>query len=236
MQSGSALNAWANRSSNSDLDERLARKIGWNGDGGKKAMWDLILSTDTDTLVANQPKPNEFEIQNGLLFNYVPVVEPYDNGDCLVPKSLVEMNRSAWGNQIPIIIGGTSHDGHIFSTDYIGNKNIFSDDGFFENALPRELKLPSNCEERKQLGNTLKRHYFSDQIPSLDNFDLYKDLLREKMFWHGINAIVKSRMADPNAAPTFLYRFNFTSKLMNTFHLIMTGEWQPNGENLNKKN
>lgn len=229
MQSGSALNAWANRPTNSDLDERLAKNIGWNGEGGKKAVWDLIISTDTDTLVRNQPNPNELEIQNGLLFNYVPVVEPYDNGDCLVPRSLVDMNRSAWGNQIPLIIGGTSDDGFIFFEDYVRNKSIFADNGFFENALPRELSLPLNSEERKKLGEELKRHYFGNAIPTHDNIDLYGNLLREKLFWHGVHAIVKSRMDDRNAAPTFLYRFNYTSERLDFLHLMMLGKWRPNG-------
>lgn len=229
VQSGSVLNAWANRSTNSDLDERFARNIGWNGEGGKKAMWDLILSTDTDTLVKNQPIPTELEVQNGLVFNYVPVVEPYDNGDCFVPRPLVEMNRTGWGNQIPLIIGGTSHDGYLFFLDYVRNENIFSNDGYFDNALPRELNLPLNCEERKRLGRKLRSHYFGDQKPSHQNIDMYGNLLREKLFWHGINAIVKSRMADPTAAPTYLYRFNFTSNLMDDFHVMMLGEWRPNG-------
>lgn len=229
VQSGSVLNAWANRPRDSDLDERLARNIGWNGQGGKKAMWDLILSTDTETLVKNHPAPSELEKQNGLMFNYVPVVEPYDNGECLVPRSLVDMNRTAWGNRIPLIVGGTSDDGHIFFEDYVRNKTIFSDDGYFANALPRELNLPLNSEKRKKLGNDLKNHYFGDQIPSHQNIGLYANLLREKLFWHGINAIVKSRLADPNSAPTYLYRFNYTSSILDGFHLMMIGEWRPNG-------
>lgn len=228
-QSGSALNAWANRSANSDLNERLARNVGWNGEGGKTAMWDHILSTDTESLVKNQPIATELEKQNGLVFNYVPVVEPYDQGDCFVPRSLVEMNRSAWGNRVPLILGGVSHEGYMSFENYVRNEKLFADDGYFANALPQELDLPVNSAERKRLGDQLRRQYFGDQIPSLANVDLYANLLNEKMFWHGINAIVKSRLADANAAPTFLYHFNYTSQLLDFFHLMMAGEWRPNG-------
>lgn len=227
--SGSALNAWANRSTNSDLDERLARNIGWNGEGGKKAMWDLILSTDTATLVEHHPKPTELEKQNGLLFNYVPVVEPYDNGDCFVPRSLVEMNRSAWGNKVPLILGGTSHEGYYFAVDHIKNENQFADDGYFANALPRELVLPLDSDKRKQLGQDLKRLYFGDQIPSMQNLEIFANVWTEKLFWHGLNAIVKSRVSDPNAAPTYLYYFNFTSKVLNVYQSLLGDRWRPNG-------
>lgn len=227
IQSGSVLNSWANRDLNTDLDERLARNIGWNGEGSKKAMWDLIVSTDTDTLVKNHPKPSELEKQNGLLFDYVPLVEPYDNGDCFVPRSLIEMNRSSWGNKVPLIIGGTSDEGYLVYKEYSTKENLFADDGYFANALPRELNLPLNSEKRKQLGDQLKRHYFGDQTPTLENVELYTNLLGEKYFWHGINAIVKSRLTDPNAAPTFLYYFQYTSQLMSAFHMMMAGEWRP---------
>lgn len=144
VQSGSVLNPWSYCRSQNDLNERLARSVGWNGEGGQTAMWNLILSTDTETLVQNHPIPSELEKQNGqLLCNYVPVEEPYDNGDCFVPRSLVEMNRcqSAWGTQVPLIVDGASCEGYLLHAKYNQNPKLFDDDGYFSNALPKELDL-----------------------------------------------------------------------------------------------
>lgn len=233
VQSGSVLNSWSYCRSQNDLNERLARSIGWNGEGGQTAMRNLILSTDTETLVQNHPIPSQLEKQNGqLLCNYVPVEEPYDNGDCFVPRSLVEMNRcqSAWGTQVPLIVGGASYEGYLLHAEYNQNPKLFDDVGYFSNALPKELDLPLNDGKRKELGEKLKRHYFGKEIPSKQNYYLYANLLNEKLFWHGINAIVKGRLANPSAAPTFLYNFNYTSERLNVVHMLMIGEWRPMGK------
>lgn len=214
IQSGSALNAWANRPNNDDLNERLARALGWNGEGGNAAMWCTIIDAPARE-IANHEQViiNEHDYQNGLLFTFVPTIEPYDNGSVFVDRDLREMNRDAWGHRIPVLMGGVSDEGYVLHYKWLSKTHMFDDEAYFENALPRELN-PLDKSERRRLGAKLREFYYGNEKPTMENIHKYMDLLGEKLFWHGINAIIKARLKSSNSAPTFLYNFDYSSDVL----------------------
>lgn len=224
LQSGSALNAWANRSNNDDLNERLARALGWSGTGGDAAMWRTIIDAPADEIVKFEMAIiNAHELQNGLIFTFVPVIEPYDNGTVFVDRDLREMNRTGWGHRIPILIGGVADEGYLLHFVYLGNPKMFDDEGYFENALPRELGH-LDADERQRLGAKLREFYYGNEKPTMQNIRKYVNLLTEKLFWHGINAIMKARVENPSSAPTYLYHFDYSSDVLLEMEMMMCGK------------
>lgn len=224
VQSGSALSSWANRPQDSDLNERMARALGWSGDGGDAAMLQTIIGAAAKDLgQLAQTVLTELDRQHGANFTFVPTVEPYDNGTRFVDRDLRSMNRSAWGHSIPIMVGGTSGEGHMLHAEYRQKTQMFDDNGYFDNALPLELGLPAGGEERQRLGEALRRFYYGSERPSVQNIEPYMDLLSEKLFWNGIYAIVKARVAKANSAPTYLYHFDYSSESMTMLQMVMCG-------------
>lgn len=224
VQSGSAFNPWANRVSTNDLNERLARNLGWNGEGGIREMMNVLKSASAADIVLKQNDRSEAEKQNGLYFSFVPVVEPYNEGNCFLPMNLSEMNRSAWGNAIPMLIGGTSDEGFLFYSEFEKKTGMFDDNSYFTNALPREMNLDEESGERQRLGDDIRRFYYGDEKPTMANLESYVPLLGDKLFLHGINAIVLRRAENKQCAPTFLYRFNFDSENLIFFKLFLSGK------------
>lgn len=224
VQSGSALNAWSNRPNDDDLNERLARALGWNGNGGDAAMWRTIIAAPAEEIaLKEQSIISEAERQAGLLFTYVPTVEPYDNGTVFVDRDLCVMNRTAWSHSIPIVVGGTTGEGYIFYKNVVRNVGMFDDDGYFENALPREVGT-IDAVERRRLGAALRRFYYGDVQPTMADLKPYVNLLTEKLFWHGIYEIVKARLANSRSAPTYLYNFDYSSTELTMLQMMMCGQ------------
>lgn len=219
-QSGSALNPWAHRPK-SDLTERLAKNVGWNGSGGTKEMVKALMTASPVDLARFQRRRTEAEMQNGLWFAFCPSVEPYDNGSCFVPKNVVDMYKDGWGVKIPMLIGGTSAEGYCLWRYYHTDPLMFKDNGYFDNALPRELEITP--EQRKVYSERLRKYYYGDKVPSYANIDTYASFLSEKMFWHGINAIVRNRADNAEHAPTYLYRFNYNSPTMTFAKVLQVG-------------
>ena len=46
-----------------------------------------------------------------MFFPFGPIIEPFSSEQSFISKDPKILHRTAWGNQIPIIIGGTSDEG-----------------------------------------------------------------------------------------------------------------------------
>lgn len=209
IQSGSAFNTWAHRSVN-HYNEKLAQRLGWDGQSGTKGMMNVLMEASAIDIVAAQDMNTEEDKQNGVYFVYLPIVEPYNNGNCFLERTPKILAPNAWGNEIPLLIGGNSNEGYVFFSEMKNNKTMFSNDDYFTNGIPRELNLP--VEERLKLGKTLKKLYYGNERPTTDNLDKFTYLVGDKMFWHGLVGTIRNRN-NASKAKTFLYRLNFNSKL-----------------------
>lgn len=163
------------------------------------------------------------EHQNGLLFQFVPIVEPYDNGTVFVDRDVPTMNRAAWGNRIPLLIGGNEGEGYLLYGRLLQN-NVKFDNSFFDNALPRELNLSEDDVSRRRLGEALRKFYYANEIPSISNIEPFIDLLSEQLFWHGIYGIVQARLANSDSAPTYVYHFDYSSDVLTMLQMLTCGK------------
>lgn len=220
MMSGSALTPWALVPPNNWV-YRLAQRMGFKGELTDRHVLDFFMKAKSGDLVKHDSKLlNKEEIRNLILFASGPVIEPYVNENCVIPKHPRLMARDAWGKDVPVIIGGNSFEGLFCFPDV--KKHPWKLETFKngEYLVPLELNLDRDSAKCKELGLRLLKEHFANQKPTLFP---YLNLLSYKYFWHGLHRTLLSR-AKYAKAPTFLYRFDFDSPTFNHARIICCGK------------
>lgn len=208
--SGTAYAPWAFWSQPTRPAE-LAEKLGWNGEGGTVEMMRTLRTANANDIRVVQYLTKTRDWQYGSHGAFIPCIEPYDNGNCFLPRDIREMSKIAWGNEIPLLLTATAGDGYSYYKFFSTLPTLFDGYDCFENTIPYELNMPDDCDERRRLGVLIKEMYYGDAIPTIDNLHPYMHLLSIKCFWHGIAGLIRDRTADESTAPTFLYRFSYSS-------------------------
>ncbi|XP_068155848.1 esterase B1 [Drosophila tropicalis] len=221
IQSGCALNEWA-KAPDLNFPYRLAKQVGYKGSQKDSDVLEFlnkmsarqIAKVDQDTITKD-------EMRSFLLFAFGPVVEPYEAEHCVVPKRHKDMLMNAWGNDIPLIIGGNSFEG-LFSHQLVSGDPWALEN--FHNIPPREVKDASTHEELEQLVRKLKEAYFGNaEQKSMDIFEAL-DIYSHRQIWHDLHRVVLGRLAYASQTPTYLYRFDFDSPHFNHFRRLVCGD------------
>ncbi|XP_026462693.1 esterase B1-like [Ctenocephalides felis] len=220
-QSGSAFN---HRSvSDPKRSLLLAERFGWTHELGQKEALNILLEADAKQIVQRQETLlTPQERRTYVLFPFGPVVEPYENEQCFLPAHPLELATKrkkgwGWGLGMPFITGITSHEALLLYKETMNNPTILSSLGDFTCLLPQELNLNVQEALTKELANNIKKHYFSNSEPNIENIDMYIKLLSDKLFVHA--AIRTARSHD---GPVYLYRFAVDAK-NNVFKAVMCG-------------
>lgn len=91
-----------------------------------------------------------------------------------------------------------------------------------ENLLPIDLDENLSDEVRKDYALQLKQAYFGDKPCNLSTMFSFLELESYREFWHPIYRTVESRL-EHSTSPTYLYRFDYDSKLCNAIRTILCG-------------
>ncbi|XP_030373446.1 esterase B1 [Scaptodrosophila lebanonensis] len=221
LQSGCALSAWV-EAPDHNWAYRLAKYIGYKGDEKDADVLKFLSKVSARQIAANdQDILTLDEMRNFIIFAFGPVVEPYESAHCVVPKPHRDMLPNAWGNAIPIIVGGTSFEG-LFSYQLTHNDPWVLVN--FENMLPREVQEMSTPEEVQTLVRRLKHAYFGDEQRESMNFFEVMNIHSHRQIWHDLHRTVLARRAYAANAPTYLYRFDFDSPHFNQFRRLVCGD------------
>ncbi|KAH8279021.1 hypothetical protein KR018_012575, partial [Drosophila ironensis] len=221
MQSGCALSEWVD-SPDRDWALRLARQMGYKGNEKDAEVLSFlsaasarqIASIDQDLLTLD-------EVRSFLLFAFGPVVEPYETDHCVVPRRHKEMLADAWGNDIPLILGGNSFEG-LFSYQLV-KKDPWALKNF-HNILPRAISETSSPEELDVLVRRLKKVYFNNETQESMEFFEALNIFSHRQIWHDLHRLVLARQTYAPDTPTFLYRFDFDSPHFNQFRRLVCGD------------
>lgn len=208
VHSGSAFNPWAGAPANSDYSLELAKSLGWNGEGGDSAAFNVIASADirkvyeaSDQLVSKlDGKVFGFVI----LSPFLPKVEPYESDFCFLPKPVLELGRDAWSKDIDIIIGGTADEGLMFCMNISPEAyNLIKQNSRY--LVPVNVREKLNEHESKASGDILRNVYFWKSDPTDENFILYES---DHQFWHGLWRFICQRYGSGGTGKTFTYWFD----------------------------
>lgn len=164
---------------------------------------------------------------------------------CFIDRDPVEMCQTAWSNNIPIMIGGTSEEGLYCYTEAKKDPRILKELGNCEYIVPLEFGLNRESDQCIELGKKIKEFYFGDKEPSEDTIFQYTEvyltpiqiiayefkicfqIMTDKLFWHGLHRTILSRLQNAKDAATYVYRFNFDSPTFNHFKLLFCGKGIP---------
>ncbi|XP_030374228.1 uncharacterized protein LOC115623824 [Scaptodrosophila lebanonensis] len=223
MQSGSSLCSWANEPDRS-WPYRLACRLGYAGSENEKEVFRFLLKASPNDITSqcNNVLTKE-EVRDYLMFPFGPVVEPYVSEHCVIPKPQSEQLATAWGNELPLIIGGTSFEGLFsYQSTMHDAEHMLSS---FEAILPRSVREQSTPAEIRELVRQLKIFYFEDATRGSMEFNECLQVLSIKHFWHDMHRTLLARL--PNSKfPTYLYRFDFDSPHFNHYRILLCGRHQ----------
>ncbi|XP_013108474.2 uncharacterized protein LOC106087811 [Stomoxys calcitrans] len=224
VQSASMLCPWATTEDH-DWAYKTACLMGYNGDKSSKCVYDyLSRKSSHDLYLANyQLRTKERDMRNVLSF-FIPVVEPYATDDCVISKPPKELLAEAWGNKIPLIIGGVLDEGFIFYNMARHVPYIINELGECLELMPDDLKHSRTQDELKQMALSLKQLYFDGKDPNIrDNFYHFLELMGHRMIWHPIVRTLKARLKYASLAPTYVYTFDFDSNFFNHHRTVHCG-------------
>ncbi|KAI8037451.1 hypothetical protein M5D96_009596 [Drosophila gunungcola] len=182
----------------------IGKEFGYTGDlESEKQLLDFFQQIPADKLtlhcnaIMTQEEQRDYEI-----LAFAPVIEPYVGEDCVVPKSQHEQLPSAWGNQIPMIIGGTSFEG-LFSYQSTLRDPLYMLSAF-EAIIPKQVRNAVDKDELAEMVRRLKKSYFDD--PERSSMELYECLhiLSVKNFWHDIHRTLLARLTYAASSSTKL--------------------------------
>ncbi|ALC45330.1 alpha-Est8 [Drosophila busckii] len=222
LQSGCALSAWAEQPDR-NWAYRLAHSLGYKGSEQEQDVLCYLRKTSARKIAAcDQDLVTQDEFRNFFLFAFGPVVEPYESSHCVVPKPHREMLATAWGNSIPLVLGGNSFEG-LFSYQ-ICRKDYDWIMTHFDNIIPREVTNASTPEHTQELVRRLKHIYFGDE--KRQKMDLFEALyvFSHRQVWHDLHRLVMARLSYASEAPTYLYRFDYDSPHFNQFRWLVCGQ------------
>ncbi|XP_070073704.1 esterase B1-like [Drosophila takahashii] len=227
MQSGNVLCSWA-LCPIKNLPHRLAANLGMDS-----------AEHVTDAMVLNylQSLPGEKLVRPYLLseaehlddcvFQFGPMVEPYNTEHCVLPKHPQDLLDKAWGNRIPVLMSGTSFEGLLmYARVQMAPYLLTSLKKEPEHMLPLDVKRNLPHALARHLGQRLQETHFGGSDPSSmspESLKAYCEYASYKVFWHPILKTLKSRLSS-SRAPTYLYRFDFDSPTFNHQRLKYCGD------------
>lgn len=230
-QSGTALNMWS-IGPIKDVSERLAKALGWTGEGGYKKLVEILQSAKPENILKAQDKLiTREERRHFVTFPFGPQVEPFKSAQCFIPERPVQMSRKAstWNKGIPLMIGGCSNEGlFLYRTTKAIPNALEKLNNEFERVVPGMLEPNREGEHCLKLGAAIKEKYFGDTPVNDAGLFTYLQMIGDNWFWHGIHRTVCSRLANEKqnakAAPTYLYRFDFDSQVQNHSKFLFAGK------------
>lgn len=175
--SGVVKNPWAYSDSTTHLPYRLACEKGYNGPNEDKLVLDYLEKLPAEELVLVD-KLNLEAVNQGGFYAFVPSLEPYSSENAVISKPLDELIANAWGNQLPMLIGGTSFEG-LVRYSQIKKKNVIelyneNPELYFPLKL-RKILMQHNIEK---LVEQLKELHFKNTTDVMGFMDVSLNILK----------------------------------------------------------
>lgn len=122
--SGSAFACWA-ITANENRPQKLARKLGWNGEGGESACLAVLQKASPEAIVKMQEELTTLEDHKRFRFiPFSPVIEPYDSEQCFLNSYAEDLIENAWSKHVPLLTGICSNEGLIFYKSNFSSNSV----------------------------------------------------------------------------------------------------------------
>ncbi|CRL03514.1 CLUMA_CG016384, isoform A [Clunio marinus] len=222
LMAGSALHNGYSVVPRNNWAQRLASSLNFQSTNEREILTFLENAPPADIVLASSLLLTQSEINDGLILAFGPTIEPYDTEGVFLNDDIPTLVRNAWGNNINMLIGGTSME-TLDTLQFIRLGGAFLD--FFANFgfyIPRELELNRTGEEALGHAQRLQENYYGQLIPTVTNADGMLFALADSYLWFPAHRTVRYRMQSQQDAHTFVYRFDADSQ-NNVFREILVG-------------
>jgi cholinesterase len=146
--------------------------------------------------------------QEGLSTAFGPTIEPFHTEGVFLDDEIVKLVEKAWGNKLPVIIGGTSKEALEIATIARFSPDIIDIFANFENHVPRELNVTRGSDESLKFAEMLKRSYYGMMKASVTNIDGLIAVVDDLTVWYPAHRLSHFR----RDAQTYLYLFDAESE------------------------
>lgn len=151
-----------------DWANRLARKLGYDGNGKDKDILEFLQQADPIKIVEVQETIVRPEEKGRMSHPFGPHIEPYSNSETFNCELPIDLVRKAWSNDIDILLGVTSDEG-IMILEYYNQAPMMLKMVKLENMAPAELSIADDDPIRVTLAKKLKQIYYPlDTDPTED--------------------------------------------------------------------
>lgn len=163
VMSGSILCPWVLPPAN-QWTVRLAKALGYTGEENPMEVYKFLqTAAGPDIQKAVPAILTKEEKHNRILFAFGPVIERYKTKDSIITEDPLEVLKTSWSNEIPLMIGGTSFEGLLFYPEVKRRNATLNEVGDCENLLPSDIRIERHTVEAKEMGLKLKRAYFGNE-------------------------------------------------------------------------
>ncbi|XP_020714307.1 esterase B1 isoform X2 [Ceratitis capitata] len=225
LQSGTAISCWAEQEP-ANRAYWLAVELGYRGENIDKEVLNFLRKVSGSKIIKVRNELRQpHEKEERIYFPFTPVVEPYESEDGLLVKPFIKLLATAWGNEIPIVIGSTADEGLLHYPETVNCPNLVSELDDCVAVLPKALKTEYDVEKLKECALKIKRAHFGDTQPHYNQtLTQYIELLSYRHMLSDIYRIILARAAYASNMPTYLYRFAFDSPHFNHFRILKCGK------------
>lgn len=169
VQSGCVLCPWA-YTPQQDWAFRVGQMLGYKGANNEKQLFAFLSKVDAKKLIGLDNKLLSLkDRRNDIIVCFGPVIEPYVSDSCIISRPYKEMLKNAWSNEIPIMIGGNSFEGLFSYAQTMKYPFLLNELNDCEDILPLELRQKLDASSQKELALKIKKTWFGDKKPSVEN-------------------------------------------------------------------
>lgn len=208
-----------------NVEYELAKHLGYEGANNDVQVWHYLNAADPKLLAKTDFRQLYERLQSSGLPLFMPRVEPYvTQGAVLLDEPRI-LQRSAWSNRLPIIIGSTSNEDLFSSTC-----DMTKDAAVLKACQERpEFMLPysilRHCEPSacRHLGQTLVKKFCGVHSSDLNvsHASGISEIFALNLL-HYQQRLISARLAY-SQAENYLYRFDFDSPDFNLYRIRYWG-------------
>lgn len=174
--SGSILNPWAFSERVYDYSTKLSTLKGFTGPYNDREILNFLQGLPAEQLVDVGPL-NEIAKADGNLYAFVPTQEPYETSHAVVTKNRLCLLKEAWGNNVPLMLGGVSFEGLVMYPTFKKSPGLLN--RFIrnpQNFLPKDIPDENDSDEFSERFNELLQIFFGSYNIESRNVIEYLDV------------------------------------------------------------